>query len=56
MNGKLIILSTGNWRLYNLEMLYDDLAMGFMPQKMVWLIRWRAACRPLGISDLASER
>lgn len=55
MNAKLTILSIGNWLLYNLEMLYDDLAMGFMPQKMVLLISGRAACRPLGISGLASE-
>lgn len=55
LNAKLIILSTGNWLLYNLEMLYDDLAMGFVPQKMVSLISGGAACRPLGISGLASE-
>lgn len=55
MNAKLIILSTGNWLLYSLEMLYEDLAVGFMPQKMVSLISGRAACRPLGISGLASE-
>lgn len=45
----------GNWLLYSLEMLYDDLAMGFMPLNVVSLLSRRAACRLLGISGLASE-